>query len=109
MATPKLRKEKLVDQFSPQARATIFVVFIFAMIWSFGYPAYMRYPDIDIDNFYPIFQVLNSWYGFIYFIGYAVGSDKFKGIILCRRNRVSSKTYSMKTSLYSFPKLFALL
>merc|ERR1712008_458985 len=33
------------------------------MTWGFAFPAYIRFPDKETPDFFPIFQVLNAWSG----------------------------------------------
>ncbi len=87
MTTPKLRREYLVDQFTPIGHGMTLTATIFAMIWGFAYPAFMRHPDIEILNFYPIFVVLNSWFGVIFVFALILGSKRFRMIVLCKERR----------------------
>jgi hypothetical protein len=52
--------------------------FVFCMTWWFAYPAFIRDPNQEMVDFYPIFSVLNSWTGVFVFCLLGVVSKPFR-------------------------------
>ncbi len=78
MATPQTRKDSVVEQLSSQGTGLTIMVIIFAMTWGFAYPAYIRNPDEETADFYPIFQVLNAWTGVFVMVFLGFSSSSFR-------------------------------
>ncbi|XP_042211664.1 adhesion G protein-coupled receptor B1-like isoform X1 [Homarus americanus] len=66
MSTPALRKDNLIDDYGSFCRGAAMVMLFFDLTWIFGFFCYVRLGFTGPD-FYPIFQVLNSWTGLIIF------------------------------------------
>jgi hypothetical protein len=58
------------------------MVSIFCMTWGFAYPAYIRDPNVESPDFYPIFTVLNSWTGVFVFCLLGVVSKPFRATLM---------------------------
>nr|XP_045598695.1 uncharacterized protein LOC123758371 [Procambarus clarkii] len=80
MATPALRKDNLIDDYGSFCKGAAYVVLFFDVTWIFGLLCYLQlgftYPD-----FYPIFQVLNSWTGLVIFLFMGMGSRRFNMVV----------------------------
>ena len=59
--------------------------FVFCMTWWFGYPAYIRDPNKETPDFYPIFMVLNSWSGVFVFCLLGIVSKPFRATFVRTR------------------------
>ena len=89
LATPQTRKDSVVEQLASQGQGLVIVVFLFACTWGFAFPAFMRFPDIETADFYPIFALLNSWLGVFLFCFMGLGSKKFRDALMGQARRVS--------------------
>lgn len=67
-----------METLTVQAQGLAVAVFIYAATWGFAYPAFMHFPDKEWADFYPIFAILNSWFGLIFFAFMGIGSSKFR-------------------------------
>ena len=56
ISTPQTRKDSVVEQLSSQGTGLTIMVMIFGMTWGFAFPAYIRFPDKETPDFFPIFQ-----------------------------------------------------
>ena len=76
-ANPQTRKDSTVDSLVARGYGLSALCLMFAMAWTFGYFAHIREPDLERPDFYPIFQLINSWTGaFILFFA-ALPDKKF--------------------------------
>ncbi|XP_068212715.1 cadherin EGF LAG seven-pass G-type receptor 1-like [Palaemon carinicauda] len=80
MSTPALRKDNLIDDYGSFCYGGAFVMIFFAITWTFGLLAYVRFHFRDLD-FYPIFQVFNSWTGLIILLFIGFGSKRFRMVL----------------------------
>ena len=88
--TSALRKRTFVRELSAIAQGLTFLVLLFAINW-FWFPlVYLKFDGIELPDFYPAFQVLNSWMGFFAFIGIAIGSPRFRSML---KQRGKSEVY----------------
>ena len=90
LSTPQTRRESKIDALAPQVHGLFGITFIFSITWTFGYFAYIRDPDAEILNFYPIFHLINSWIGVFIFCFLGVISQKFRDALL--RKKMSKKS-----------------
>merc|ERR1711997_484356 len=73
------------------------VTVLFAITWSWTPLSYINFESAELPNFYPAFQVMNSWMGAFYFLIVGIGSKRFRTVIagnVMRRqlmNRTSSE------------------
>ena len=56
ISTPQTRKDSVVEQLSSQGTGLTIMVMTFSMTWGFAFPAYIRFPDKETPDFFPIFQ-----------------------------------------------------
>ena len=63
------------------------MVFIHSATWGFSYPAFIRFPDIELSDFYPIFTVLNSFTGVFLFAFMGLGDPRFRKAIMAQSMR----------------------
>lgn len=78
ISTPQTRKDSVVEQLSSQGTGLTIMVMIFGMTWGFAFPAYIRFPDKETPDFFPIFQVLNAWSGVFVMIFLGMSSSRFR-------------------------------
>ena len=78
ISTPQTRKDSVVEQLSSQSTGLTIMVMIYAMTWGFAFPAYIRFPDKETPDFFPIFQVLNAWLGVFVMIFLGMSSSRFR-------------------------------
>ncbi len=82
ISLPQTRKDSIVEQLSSQGTGLFIMVFIFFMTWGFAYPAYIRDPNSENPDFFPIFTLLNSWTGVFVFCLLGIVSKPFRATIL---------------------------
>ena len=89
LSTPKTRKIGVVDKLEAQGQSLTVLVFLSSINWMFAYLAYMRYPDVEKPHFYPIFKVINSWFGLIIFGFMGLFSSHYRTVVLAGSVNVS--------------------
>ena len=57
LATPAIRKSSILEELSSVSAGLIAMVLFYCITWAFGPLAYIRFPDLAIPDFYPVFQV----------------------------------------------------
>ena len=67
LSIPQTRKDNVVETLGAKGQGLATTSFIFCLTWTFAYFAYWHEPDIEKADFYPIFQLLNSWIGVFIF------------------------------------------
>ena len=72
----------MVEQLSTQGTGLTVMVMIFAMTWGFAFPAYIRFPDKETPDFFPIFQVFNAWSGVFVMAFLGMSSSRFRAGLL---------------------------
>ncbi|XP_050733459.1 uncharacterized protein LOC127007021 [Eriocheir sinensis] len=80
MSTTALRKDNLIDDYGSFCQGAAYLLLFFDVTWLFGIPCYIRLRGIKTD-FYPIFQVLNSWMGVVLFLFIGLASRRFKMVV----------------------------
>ncbi|XP_069940170.1 adhesion G-protein coupled receptor G2-like [Cherax quadricarinatus] len=80
VSTPALRKDNLIDDYGSFCRGAAYVTLFFDLTWVFGLLCYLHLGFTEPD-FYPIFQVLNSWTGLVVFLFIGMGSRRFKMVV----------------------------
>lgn len=78
--TPAMRKKSLVEEMSSLAQGMFFLVILYAVSWAWYPLSYLRFEGKELPDFYPAFQVLNSWMGLFVFIGVGLGSRRFRTV-----------------------------
>ena len=66
LATPAIRKSSILEELSSVSAGLIAMVLFYCITWAFGPLAFIRFPDLAIPDFYPVFQVGLSAKVFIY-------------------------------------------
>ena len=57
LATPAIRKSSILEELSSISSGLIAMVLFYCITWSFAPLAYIRFPDLAIPDFFPVFQV----------------------------------------------------
>ena len=78
ISVPKTRKDSVVEQLTSQSTGLTIMVMIYGMTWGFAFPAYIRFPDKETPDFFPIFQVLNAWSGVFVMLFLGMSSSRFR-------------------------------
>ena len=91
LSTPKTRKIGVVDKLEAQGQSLTVLVFLSCVNWAFAYQAYIRYPDVEKPHFYPIFKIINSWFGFFIFAFMGLFSSHYRTQVLAGSVNVSLK------------------
>lgn len=109
LTTPQTRRESIIDQLASQGRGMVITVFIWTITWYFGYPTYIRYPDHELPDFYPIFIILFSWFGVVMFIFLGLTSARFRAVVLKfvwpqRGSKYATKNEETETELSEMSK-----
>lgn len=101
VTSPQTRKDSIIDQLANQSTGLAMFVFYFTMTWGFAYPAYIRQPDLENANFYPIFAILNSWSGIFIFCFLGLSSQRFRRALIGQaRSRVRELATRQTHSYY---------
>ncbi len=81
MNSPAMRKESIVEELGSIAKGMVLLVLLFALTWSFAPLAYCRFPGTELPDFYPAFQVMNSFAGVFVFVFIGIGSTRFRTVL----------------------------
>ena len=76
--TSALRKRIFVQELSSLSQGLFFLTLIFALTWSWYPLTYFKWENLELPDFYPAFQIMNSWMGVFAFIGIGIGSKRFR-------------------------------
>jgi len=79
--TSALRKKIFVQELSSLSRGLFFLTLIFALAWSWYPLTYFKLQHLELPDFYPAFQIVNSWMGVFTFVGIGLGSKRFRNAI----------------------------
>ena len=79
--TSALRKKIFVQELSSLSRGLFFLTLIFALTWSWYPLTYFKLQHLELPDFYPAFQIVNSWMGVFTFVGIGLGSKRFRHAI----------------------------
>merc|ERR1719336_1170244 len=66
-ANPKTRRVGVVDRLQQEATGLIALVLIASIQWAAAYVAFIRHPNLELPNSYPLFKIITSYYGFFTF------------------------------------------
>ena len=83
---PQTRKDSIVEQLASQGKGLAIMMFLYCVTWGFGYPAYIRYPDVEMRDYYPIFAIMNSCCGIFVFAFLGMSSGAFRATLLGNGN-----------------------
>ena len=89
LSTPQTRKIGVVDKLEAQGQSLTVLVFLSCINWEFAYQAYMRYPDVEKPHFYPIFKIINAWFGLFIFAFMGLFSSHYRTAVLASSVNVS--------------------
>ena len=81
IATPAIRKSSILEEMSSLTYGLIVMVVMFCATWAMAPLAYIRFSALDIPDFYPVFQVLNSFMGTLVFIFLGLLNVRFRAVI----------------------------
>ncbi len=79
--TSALRKKIFLEELSSLAQGLTFLTLLFALTWSWFPLSYFKWTNAELPDFYPAFQIMNSWMGVFTFIGLGFGSKRFRQIL----------------------------
>ena len=82
--TPAMRKHTIVEEISSIVSGLLVLIILFALTWVLSPLAYINFPGKEFPDFYPVFQVLNSFTGIFLFICLGIGSKRFRAVITGR-------------------------
>ena len=54
---------------------------LFALNWTWFPLAYLKFDSLELPDFYPAYQVMNSWMGVFAFVGIGLSSQRFRDVI----------------------------
>jgi len=81
LATPAIRKSSILEELSSVSSGLIAMVVFYCLTWAFGPLAYIRFPDRAIPDFFPVFQVMNSWLGVFVVVLLGFCSTRFRVVL----------------------------
>ena len=81
LATPAIRKSSILEEMSSLTYGLLVIVFLFCLTWSMAPLAYIRFTDIQLPDFYPAFQVLNSFMGTLVFLLMGISNVRFRAVV----------------------------
>ncbi len=97
MHTPAMRKESIVQELGSVAKGMLVLVILFAVTWAFAPLAYVHFDGAEMPDFYPAFQVMNSFSGVYVFVLLGLCSARFRTVITGNvMHRVSKKKMVQK-------------
>ena len=80
-STPQTRKEDVVEDLQVQGQGLAITNFFFVMVWLFAYPAYIKFKNEEMRDFYPVFTLFNAWMGLIIFVFLGLSSKRFRFVL----------------------------
>merc|ERR1712223_574765 len=98
ISVPKTRKDSVVEQLTSQSTGLTIMVMIYGMTWGFAFPAYIRFPDKETPDFFPIFQVLNAWSGVFVMFFLGMSSSRFRAGLLGNGSLTGSPLFKYMAS-----------
>ena len=90
-STPQTRKEDVVEDLQVQGQGLAITNFLFCMVWTFAYPAYIKFPGQEMPDFYPVFTLFNAWMGLVIFIFLGLSSKRFRFVLSRWKKRCLAK------------------
>merc|ERR1712209_277025 len=90
-STPQTRKEDVVEDLQEQGQGLAITNFLFCMVWTFAYPAYIKFPGQELPDFYPVFTLFNAWMGLVIFIFLGLSSKRFRFVLSRWRKKCMEK------------------
>ena len=79
--TSALRKRIFVQEMSSLAQGLTLLTLILTLNWTWFPLSYFRFDRLEYPNFYPAFQILNSFMGVFAFLGIGLGSQRFRHVL----------------------------
>ena len=80
-SAPQTRKEDVVEDLQVQGQGLAITNFFFVMVWLFAYPAYIKFKNEEMRDFYPVFTLFNAWMGLIIFVFLGLSSKRFRYVL----------------------------
>ena len=81
LATPAIRKSSILEEMSSLTYGLMVMVLLYSATWAMAPLAYIRFPVMAIPDFYPAFQVLNSFMGSLVFVFLGLVNVRFRAVI----------------------------
>merc|ERR1712112_556516 len=97
-STPQTRKEDVVEDLQVQGQGLAITNFLFVMVWVFAYPAYIKFPDREMRDFYPVFTLFNAWMGLVIFVFLGLSSKRFRYVLSSWWNEIRTGKKSKKST-----------
>jgi hypothetical protein len=82
MTSPRTRRDSVIDHLAAMCTNFVITSLVFSLTWLFAYPAFQRFPDLENPDFYPIFIILQSWFGVVFFASMGLGMKRFRKAML---------------------------
>jgi len=76
-----LRRSSMVKELTSTTYGLLMVIVLFCGTWITGSLAFIRSKEIDLPDFQPLFQVLNSWSGVTTFMFLGLCSSRYRSVI----------------------------
>jgi len=96
LATPAIRKNSILEEVGSVSLGMTGMTVYYSLTWATAPLAYINFPDVSIPDFYPCFQVMNSWMGILVFLLLGLCSTRFRvvlaGTVLNRKNLIMERT-----------------
>jgi len=70
-----------VEDLQVQGQGLAITNFFFVMVWLFAYPAYIKFKNEEMRDFYPVFTLFNAWMGLIIFVFLGLSSKRFRYVL----------------------------
>ena len=80
--SPAMRKQTISEDIMAMSSGLLIFIFLFSLTWSFTPVAYINFPGKELPNFYPIFQIMNSFTGIFLFCCVGIGSQRFRAVVM---------------------------
>merc|ERR1711902_55107 len=97
--TPQTRKEDVVEDLQVQGQGLAITNFLFCMVWTFAYPAYIKFPGQEMPDFYPVFTLFNAWMGLVIFIFLGLSSKRFRFVLSRWRKKCKKKKKDVEATM----------
>jgi hypothetical protein len=95
ITAPRTRREGAIDQLTSQGRGLSISIFMHSLTWMFAFPTFIRFPNSDVLDFWPIYILLNAWMGVVLFVFLGPVSRNFRLAILswCKKSKAKGDEF----------------
>ena len=81
LATPAIRKSSILEEMSSLTAGLTVLVLLYCATWAMAPLAYIKFPALALPDFFPAFQVLNSFMGSLVFVFLGLVNVRFRAVI----------------------------